>query len=236
MSKVSFTIYIHINKINGCVYVGQTCQNPLFRWQKNGAGYKTCPRFWKAIQDFGWDNFEHKILYTDLSAQEANRIEIQLIKRYHATDRKYGYNINPGGSSMSEETRNKISISNTGKKRNLKQKENNRQIMRQLWQSLEYREKNLSARTFYNDESYRKKMKESKRKSFEENPQYKEKIREAVIQKCGCQVECVETGEIFKSQTEAAKWAGLKCSSGISACCLKKRQTSGGYHWKFVGD
>ena len=39
-----------------------------------------------------------------------------------------------------------------------------------------------------------------------------------------------------KSQTEAAKWAGLKCSSGISACCLKKRKTSGGYHWKFVGD
>ena len=26
------------------------------------------PALWKAIQDFGWDNFEHKILYTDLSA------------------------------------------------------------------------------------------------------------------------------------------------------------------------
>ena len=234
MPKVSYTIYIHVNKINGCVYIGQTCQNPLSRWRKNGIGYKTCPRFWEAIQKYGWDNFQHKILYTNLSIKEANQIETQLIKEYNSTNPEYGYNINPGGSSISEETKYKISISNTGKKRTLEQKKNNKRKMKQLWQQDQYREKNLSSRTFYNDNFFRQKMKESKRESFEKHPQYKEKIKKAVIQKWGRKVECIETGRIFLTQKEAAEWAGLKCSSGISACCLGKRKTSGGYHWRFI--
>ena len=28
----NYTIYIHINKINKKVYIGQTCQNPKKRW------------------------------------------------------------------------------------------------------------------------------------------------------------------------------------------------------------
>jgi len=52
----NYTIYIHKNKINGKVYIGQTGQDPKKRWD-NGNGYKTCSRFWNAIQKYGWDNF-----------------------------------------------------------------------------------------------------------------------------------------------------------------------------------
>ena len=77
----NYTVYIHKNKINGKIYVGQTCQEPKKRWDY-GRGYETSPRFFNAILKYGWDNFEHIILYQNLSQDEANKIEIQLIKQY----------------------------------------------------------------------------------------------------------------------------------------------------------
>lgn len=43
---------------------------------------------------------------------------------------------------------------------------------------------------------------------------------------------CVETGEIFPSTTKAALVTGTDQSS-ISCCCLGKRQTAGGFHWRY---
>ena len=64
----NYTIYIHRNKINNKLYIGQTCQTPEKRWD-NGRGYKTSERFYNAIQKYGWNNFEHIILYTNLSLE-----------------------------------------------------------------------------------------------------------------------------------------------------------------------
>lgn len=44
---------------------------------------------------------------------------------------------------------------------------------------------------------------------------------------------CIETGKIFQSINEAERQTGIKQSS-ISKCCLGKRKTAGGFHWKFV--
>ena len=50
-------IYMHKNKINGKVYIGQTIQDdPNKRW-KNGHNYKTCTFFAHAIKKYGWNNF-----------------------------------------------------------------------------------------------------------------------------------------------------------------------------------
>ena len=65
-------VYTHTNKINGKKYVGQTCQIPEKRW-KNGNGYKRNPYFYNAIQKYGWDNFEHQILASDLTLEEASQ-------------------------------------------------------------------------------------------------------------------------------------------------------------------
>ena len=40
-------IYIHTNKINGKVYIGQTKRNIKIRSGKNGSGYKNVPTFIK---------------------------------------------------------------------------------------------------------------------------------------------------------------------------------------------
>ena len=50
--KRNYKIYMHKNKINGKVYIGQTKQSLKNRWS-NGYGYRECPKFWRAIQKYG---------------------------------------------------------------------------------------------------------------------------------------------------------------------------------------
>ena len=104
-------IYMHINKIDGKKYIGQTVQshNPNRRW-KNGNGYKSNQYFYNAILKYGWDNFEHKILYRDLTRDEANQLEEQLIQEVNTTNPEYGYNLAFGGNANfpSEEARQKM--------------------------------------------------------------------------------------------------------------------------------
>lgn len=45
--------------------------NIKVRWRNNGINYKACILFYRAIQKYGWDNFEHIILNDNLSKTEA---------------------------------------------------------------------------------------------------------------------------------------------------------------------
>lgn len=74
-----FCLYVHENKINGKCYVGITSkQPPQKRWGLNGIGYKG-QYFYNAINKYGWDNFEHHILFSNLTVDEASQKE----KRYY---------------------------------------------------------------------------------------------------------------------------------------------------------
>ena len=44
-------------------------------------------------------------------------------------------------------------------------------------------------------------------------------------------VRCVETGDVFQSQIEAAKSLGLHFCT-ISACLCGRNKTAGGFHWE----
>ena len=104
-------VYMHTNKINNKVYVGQTCLNPERRWRKDGAGYKNCTYFWRAIQKYGWDSFEHIIVAENLTKEEADTMEKDLIALYDTTNILKGYNLTCGGDNteLTEEVRKKIS-------------------------------------------------------------------------------------------------------------------------------
>lgn len=67
------------------------------RYGKDGYQYHQCTHFWRAIQKYGWDNFEHIVLIEDLSKEMANIIESELIKKYNTTNARYGYNTTLGG-------------------------------------------------------------------------------------------------------------------------------------------
>lgn len=112
-----YTVYCHISPSKK-VYVGITMQEPKRRWE-NGKGYKESPVFYKAIKKYGWDNFQHFILKTGLTKEEAEAEEIRLIAAFNSTDRDHGYNIENGGNTNgthSEETKQKIADGNKGKK------------------------------------------------------------------------------------------------------------------------
>ena len=115
----NFIVYLHKNKINNKVYIGQTCKNVQARW-RSGQGYYKQPRFYEDIQKYGWNNFEHIILAENLTQEEANILEKKYIEQYQARDPEFGYNIHVGGRSIagennpmygrhhSEETKQKI--------------------------------------------------------------------------------------------------------------------------------
>ncbi len=92
-----YYVYIHINKINGKIYVGMSKKtNPNNRW-KNGKGYNYNWHFNSAIEKYGWDNFDHEIFASNLTKDEASNTEKMLIKKLQTTNRDYGYNFAEGG-------------------------------------------------------------------------------------------------------------------------------------------
>lgn len=46
-------------------------------------------------------------------------------------------------------------------------------------------------------------------------------------------VQCIETGEVYESTSEAARKVGLKGHSGIVGACRGTYETSAGYHWRY---
>ena len=55
---------------NGKVYIGITGFDPKYRWL-NGRGYSMQSVFFNAIVKYGWINFKHEILFTDLTKEDA---------------------------------------------------------------------------------------------------------------------------------------------------------------------
>lgn len=197
-------VYMHTNRDNGKRYIGVTGQKPAQRWA-NGAGYRGNLHFSAAIKKYGWDAFQHDILYTGLTREEAARLEVDLIAKYHTTDPAFGYNTAPGGftPSPTQETRDKIRKANLGKTLS----ETTREKLHDL------------AVGRYMSPTTREKISETMKGRAARN-------RAAVL--------CVETGEEFPSMEHAARAVGVP-RPGISVCCRDPRRTAGGYHWRLIG-
>jgi len=114
----NYSLYCHTNLINGKQYIGLTKRNPFIRWGIGGIHYRKQKYFYKAIEKYGWNNFEHEILYTNLSRECASSLEKKLIKEFN-TVKPSGYNLTLGGESsieFTEEHRKNLSKSHLGYK------------------------------------------------------------------------------------------------------------------------
>lgn len=109
-----YKVYAHVAP-NGKMYIGITkAKKPENRWGLSGSGYKNQILFWRAIQKYGWDNFQHIILLDNISEKLAHECEKYLIAKYKTNDAKFGYNLTYGGEGItgykfSEEHRRKQS-------------------------------------------------------------------------------------------------------------------------------
>ena len=113
---MAYTVYMHRNKTNGKVYIGQTSVSVEERWKK-GKGYHHNAHFQSAIKKYGWDGFEHLILYDGLTKEQACKLEQKLIAEYNRkpSPRK--------GAIVSAESREKMRLAKLGKPQNQETKE-----------------------------------------------------------------------------------------------------------------
>lgn len=214
-----YYIYKHTNLINKKVYIGQTCQKPQYRWGKDGHGYKQCPYFYNAILKYGWNNFKHEILQSNLTAEQANKKEQEYISFYKSTQEQFGYNNQAGGSNhtlLNEESKEKHRQKIIERWQDPQFKLQMSKIMKEKWQQPEYRQKHSKPLT----EQHRQKIKQISLQTSHWNDK-------AVI--------CLETNEKFKSSGEAARKYNLN-SNNLRSACNGDRRTCGGFHWIFAQD
>lgn len=111
-----YLVYKHTSP-SGKSYIGLTSDYD-YRCSTHQQASSPCKAFYAAIQKYGWDNFTHEILYDELTLEQANYREQQAINEYGSMV-PYGYNLQSGGRActMSDVTRARMAIAQTGKKR-----------------------------------------------------------------------------------------------------------------------
>ena len=224
-------VYKHTSP-SGKVYIGITSQNPLARW-KNGLGYKSNHYFFSAILKYGWDNFNHEILYTGLTSEEASIMEIALISEYKSNDRLYGYNISSGGftASMTEEGRARLSESmkrqyEIGQRSRKRGEEANRKTSR----TLKMRFENGEITRIITEEQKKKLSEAHKGKKLSD--EHKEKIKKSAHTKTVLQLDGEKIIAVYDGVRKAGRETGLDYT-GIIKVLKGKKQTCGGYMWKY---
>lgn len=212
-----YTVYKHTTP-SGKVYIGITCQKPYERWE-NGKGYKRNHYFYSAIKKYGWENIKHEILFSNLTKEEAEAKEIELISFYDSANKEKGYNLRQGGSltSFSEDVIEKMRLSHIGKKLPEEQK-------RKISAALKGRKTSKGMLGRKHTEETRQKMSESAKgihgMSGSKNPRAKRVMN-------------INTGEIFETMNEACKKYNLNHSCVVKSCNSDYLK-SGGFRWKYL--
>lgn len=223
MRVISYKVYVHINKINGKLYIGQTSEdNPENRY-KNGKNYMRCPYFHNAILKYGWDNFEHIILVDDVTKEQADIIEKELIKKYKTTNPRFGYNLMDGGSNG---------------------KHNKKSIEKMKLNHADVSGKNNPMSNKHHSEKSKQKMSEH-RPSYvgENNPNYGKECSKLAKEKSS-EINSKPVLQMDDNKNVIKRWnsaseAGreLKISiCDISRVCVNLRGTAGGFRWKFENE
>ena len=221
-----YTVYQHKNKINGKIYIGITMQVPEKRWGINGNNYKSSPHFYAVIQKYGWDNFEHNILFENLNYEEACLKEQELIQQFNSMNREFGYNSTSGGDTfiMNNETKQKISQSMMGntngaghscseeKKKKISEAQKGRQFTEEHKQKLSEAAKQRHVP-----------CSEEKRQKLSQNYPNKRKVY------------CEELNTVYESVQESGRQLGIPATN-ISKLCNGRGKTLKGYHLKYYDD
>lgn len=220
-----YTVYQHKNKINGKVYVGITSQKPEQRWGSQGCNYKSSPHFYSATQKYGWDNFEHNILFTGLTKEQACLKEQELIKEFNSMNREYGYNSTSGGDMfvMNKETKQKISQALMGNQNNLGHpcSEEKKKKISEAQKGREF------------TEEHKQKLSEAaKNRHVPCSEGKKQTLKEKSHKK---PVYCEELDKVFESVQECGRQLGIPATN-ITKLCNGRGKTLKGYHLRYYND
>ena len=157
-------------------YYGVTCQKAERRWRGNGRYYKTTS-LQPYIEKYGWENIQHKVLFENISKEDALSIEDSLI----LSGREKGNCINKIRSgNVSKDDRYRQQCYQQNREKILEQQREYREQNREkiFEYHREYREQNREKRLEYQRE-YNKKNRE---KRLEYQREYNKKNREKYIE------------------------------------------------------
>ena len=229
-----WSVYIHTCKINQKTYVGITCKKPELRWGYEGSGYKK-QAFYSAIQKYGWDNFEHKIIKDNLSEVEAKELEIDLIDKLQSHISKHGYNVSLGGDGY-------LGVDNHGEKNPMYGKHHSDETKNKI--RAIHKGKVLRPAGWHHTEESRKKMSLAQKLTVRRENNYwhnhrNDKMIEAAVianSKAVCQFDLdMELIKIYPSAMQAERETGIG-HSNIAACCRYKSKTAKGYIWIYESE
>lgn len=227
-----YCVYKHTSP-SGKVYIGITGQQPRVRW-KYGDGYRNNPHFANAIKKYGWKNFRHEILLSNLPVDEAKEKEVELIALYNSTNPRNGYNRSPGGDMQSPDIRAKIKETRqkTGADRRVSE------WLRMRWADPETRAemlekmRNVPPRS---EEARRRYSEVAKRRQYSEAT--RAKLRRAMQARTGekssrgkrvCQVD-IHDGHIINTFV-TARAAAIEIGAGLNVIASTCRRPIWGYH------
>lgn len=222
---------MHTNLVNKKKYIGITQQKPIKRWS-NGLGYCQQSLFYNAIKKYGWDNFKHEVLLCNLTKEQAEMFEVELIKYYKSNNRKFGYNQSIGGEFGAKgvkqnkefyrnrnvtmqipiiclDTKEKfVSVKEASKKLNLDHRHISRVLTKQR--------KSTGGLHFEYLDKY------NKNNEYDLSPGITKPKK----------IICLNTGQIFPSITQASKELNLELSA-IAKVCKGKRKFVKGFIFKY---
>ena len=92
-----YKVYVWTNNITGLRYVGTTGTSMEKRAGTDGYHYQGSPRFYNAIQKYGFYNFSYEILADNLTKEAAADLEKRYIQEFDTTNPEHGYNLQEGG-------------------------------------------------------------------------------------------------------------------------------------------
>ena len=221
-------------------YVGVTKRTTKERFQ-NGNGYRNNLRMTRAIKKYGKENIKIETIKENLTKEEAEKLEIKLIKDLKTQEKNNGYNICNGGliNIPSEETKIKISLANKGNKKWLgkKHSEETKLKMKDKFVTEETKLKmSITRKKRITKEETKTKMSLArKNKKFSEEHKAKLKLKNIettnkmkmiiLYSKDGIEKEFLGIKELAREINVA--------SASIIRCCKNKQKTAGGYTFKY---
>lgn len=224
----TWKIYKHTNKTNGKCYIGQTCRkNPNERWN-NGKSYNGTI-FAKAIEKYGWDNFDHEIIEDNILTQEEANEREQYWIEYYGSYGENGYNMTRGGDDRSDKGLEVYQIDPETLK-----------VIKEYKSALFASRENNNATIAFccnREEKYKHYVKAAGfywcyKKDWSENWQPKIGFEHRV-----CQID--KDGnlvKIWESASKAADALNYNASNGIIRVCKRKRISFGGFYWCYYNE
>lgn len=218
---MKYCVYCHTSP-SGKKYFGIT-KNTRRRWGGNGSGYSRNPHFYNAILKYGWDNFTHEILHDGLSQEDACTLERRYIEAYRTNEFAFGYNRSVGGENPF-----------CGREYSEKEREHRSRMMKGNKRGLGYRHTE-DARRKISEAGYRRKGKPLTEEQLREVVSHLPPPRYGAENPSSKPVLCVELNIVYPCGKDAAEALNLQ-RSHISNVCQGKRETTGGYHFRFLED